>query len=219
MYFRKPYQWVKFYRALLLLGIAVSGLIVLADVREAKAQALVGKFAAVRDAPAPKSLDVVVVEEFLNFSCPHCNHFRDVAKPVFAKYGKRVKLIWVPVLFRGQVDAPLRLFYIARNQGLPKEQEIEAALFEASFKAGVNVFDPQVVSYLARTHGLLDAYTKESPAQWVTQRIADGHARADSFGVDATPTLVLQGALRLVPDSTMEEFVANFDSLVGQLLK
>jgi hypothetical protein len=30
---------------------------------------------------------------------------------------------------------------------------------------------------------------------------------------------VLQGSLRLVPDSSMGDFVANFDQLVAQLLK
>jgi protein dithiol oxidoreductase (disulfide-forming) len=211
-------QFVSIRRWLLLpLALAGCWLAILATTQTAHAQALIGKFTVLHDAPAPKSLDVVVVEEFLNFSCPHCNNFREVAKPVFAKYGKRVKLVWVPVLFRGQIDAPLRLFYIAREQG--KEQEIEQALFEASFKAGVNVFDPQVVGYLARTHGLQDAYSKDGNAEWVTQRIADGHARADNFGVEATPTLVLQGTLRMVPEATMQEFVANLDSVLSQLLK
>lgn len=181
------------------------------------AQALKGKFTVLTKEPAPHSADVVVVEEFLNFTCPHCNNFRQVAKPVFAKYGKRVKLVRVPILFRGQIDAPLRLFYIAQAQG--KEDLIDQALFEAAFQYGVNVFDPQVVSYLARTNGLQRAYEKDAGAEWVTRRIADGHVRADGFGVEATPTLVLQGSLRLVPELSMADFVANFDQLVAELLK
>jgi protein-disulfide isomerase len=181
------------------------------------AQALTGKYTVLTTAPAPHSLDVVVVEEFLNFTCPHCNNFREVAKPVFAKYGRRLKLVRVPVLFRGQIDAPLRLFYIAQANG--KEEQIDQALFDAAFRSNVNVYDPQVVGYLARTNGLQAAYEKDAGADWVGRRVADGHARADGFGVDATPTLVLQGALRLVPESTMQDFVHNFDQLVSQLLK
>lgn len=159
----------------------------------------------------------MVVEEFLNFSCPHCNKFREVAKPVFEKYGKRVKLVRIPILFRGQDDAPLRLFYIGQAKGL--EDRLDEALFSASFKSNVNVFDPRVVSYLARSEGIKPAYDRDSGADWVTSRIANGQARADAYGVEATPTLVLQGALRLVPETTMEEFVGNFDRMLAQLLK
>jgi predicted DsbA family dithiol-disulfide isomerase len=185
--------------------------------RDVGAQSLTGKFAVINKAPAPHSLNTVVVEEFLNFTCPHCNNFREAAKPVFAKYGKRLKLVRVPIMFRGQAEAPLRLFYVA--QAHAKEELIDDALFDAAFRSGVNVFDAQVVSYLARTNGLQAPYEKDGAAEWVTRRIADGHARADRFGVDATPTLVLQEELRLVPESTMEEFVANFDRIVAQLLK
>ncbi len=202
------------------LALSVTGLLLIAVIsipQHARAQALKGKFTVLTQAPAPHSADVVVVEEFLNFTCPHCNNFREAAKPILVKYGKRLKMVRVPILFRGQIDAPLRLFYIAQANG--KEDVIDQALFEAAFQYGVNVFDAQVVSYLARTNGLQQAYEKDAAAEWVTRRIADGHVRADGFGVEATPTLVLQGALRLVPDSTMAEFVANFDQLVGQLLK
>ena len=136
---------------------------------------------------------------------------------MFTKYGKRVKLVRVPILFRGQSDPALRLFYIAQSKG--KEEEIDTALFDARFRYGVDNFDPQVVGYLARTNGLEQAYEKEASADWVGRRIADGHARADADGVEATPTLVIQGVLRLVPDSSMNDFVANLDKVVGQLLK
>jgi protein-disulfide isomerase len=197
-----------------IVGLTLLGLSV-----QASAQALTGKYAVIADksAPAPHSLDVVVVEEFLNFSCPHCNDFRDAAKPVFAKYGKRMKLVRVPILFRGQNDAPLRLFYVAQARG--KEDDVDQALFDARFRYGVDNFDPQVVGYVARTNGLQEAYEKEASAEWVGRRIADGHVRANDAGVEATPTLVLQGSLRLVPDSSMADFVANFDKVVSQLLR
>lgn len=205
------------------LACAAAGLLwaiaVLAPAAPAAAQELTGKYALIdgKTAPALHSLDVVVVEEFLNFSCPHCNDFRTTAKPVFTKYGKRMKLVRVPILFRGQSDPALRLFYIAQAHGM--EEKIDQALFDARFRYGADNFDPQVVGYLARTNGLQEAYEKDGSAEWVGRRIADGHARADVSGVEATPTLVLQGAIRLVPESTMAEFVANFDKIAAQLLK
>jgi protein-disulfide isomerase len=199
--------------------IAIVGALVVLGAGSLQAAPLTGKYAVVanKTEPAPHSADVVVVEEFLNFSCPHCNDFREEAKPIFAKYGKRLKLVRVPILFRGQQDAALRLFYIAQARG--QESEMDQALFDARFRYGVDNFDVQVVNYLARSNGLEEAYEKDAASEWVGRRISDGISRADTYGVEATPTLVLQGSLRLVPDSTMADFVANLDKLVGQLLK
>jgi len=195
------------------------GLALCAFSAQADALALQGKYTVLagKTAPAPHTLDVVVVEEFLNFSCPHCNAFREVAKPVFAKYGKRLKLVRIPVLFRGQGDAPLRLFYVA--QAHDREDEIDEALFDARFRNDVDNFSPDIVSYLARSNGLEKAYEKEASLPWVDHRIADGMVQADAAGVDATPTLLVEGVLKLVPQSTMADFVANFDNVVAQLLK
>jgi predicted DsbA family dithiol-disulfide isomerase len=183
----------------------------------ASAQGIEGKFTAVGPLPPRKSANTVVVEEFLNFTCPHCNNFREVAKPVLEKYGKRVKLVHLPLLFRGQADAPLRLFFVAQEQG--KEDVIVNALFDAAFKSNVNVYDPAVVNYLARTNGLAQAYQKDGNAAWVTQRIAAVVARANTFQVDSTPTLVLQGAMKMSPETRMEAFVSEMDGVIGQLLK
>lgn len=201
-------------RTLLALGLFAA---LVATPLLAMAQGIEGKFTAVGPVPARKSVDTVVVEEFLNFTCPHCNSFRDAAKPLLAKYGKRLKLIHSPLLFRGQQDPPLRLFFVAQSQG--KENEIVEALFDAAFKYNVNIYDPAVVNYLARTNGLAQAYEKEGNAAWVTQRIAAVVARANTFGVDSTPTLVLQGALRMTPETRIETFLADVDGVVGELLK
>lgn len=182
-----------------------------------QAQGITGDFTAVGPVPPRHSAETVVVEEFLNFTCPHCNHFREVSKPVFAKYGKRLKLVRMPLLFRGQTDPPLRLFFVAQAHG--KEDVIADALFDAAFKYNVNIYDPAVVNYLARTNGLADDYAKQGQEDWVTKKIADVVAKAQTFGIDATPTLVVQDAIKMTPDSTMETFVDGFGSVVGQLLK
>lgn len=183
----------------------------------ASAQGLKGNFIPVGPVPPAKSAQTVVVEEFLNFTCPHCNNFREVSKPVFDTHGKRLKLVRMPILFRGQADPPLRLYFVAQAQG--KEDLIADALFDAAFKYNVNIYDPSVVNFIARTNGLSDAFAKDGNADWVTKKIADVVAKANAFGIDSTPTLVLQGAIKMTPESRMETFVADFDGVVKQLLK
>jgi len=194
----------------------LAGLLLLAPLL-AFGQGVKGNFVAVGTVPGPRSTDTVVAEEFLNFTCPHCNHFREVSKPVFTKYGKRLRLVRMPILFRGQQDPPLRLYFVAQAHG--KEDQIADALFDAAFKYGANVYDPAVVNYIARTNGLADAYQKEGGSDVVTKKIADVVTKASAFGVDSTPTLVLQGAIRMTPETKMETFVDDFGSVVGQLLK
>lgn len=178
---------------------------------------LKGEFDAVGPVPAKHSQKVVELEEFLNFTCPHCNNFRHAAKPLFAKYGERLKRVYVPILFRGQADTPLRLYYVAERAG--RAEEMNDLIFDATFRYGVDINDPKIVSYLARSAGLAEAYEREGGADWVNEKIRAAHARADAMGVQATPTVVLAGALRLTPSTGMQTFVNNLDQLIAQLLK
>src|SRR3990167_7854524 len=92
----------------------------------AASNAIEGQYETIGKVPAKHSLDQVVVEEFINFTCPHCNNFRGESKLLFRKYGKRIRRVYVPILFRGQADYPLRLFYIA--QAAHKEEEVSDAI-------------------------------------------------------------------------------------------
>lgn len=178
---------------------------------------LEGVFETISSQPAAHSLDTVVFEEYFNFTCPHCNTFRTAAQPLKERYAKRLRIVNIPIMFRGQTDAPLRLFYIAQSVG--REEEIKTLIFDAAFRYGVNPYDPQVTSYLARSSGLGDVYAKELNAGWVTRKVEESRAKAEQAGVRATPTVVLQGALRLVPETGMSAFVGNVDHLIEQLLK
>jgi len=176
-----------------------------------------GTYESIGPVPKPHSQEVVKLEEFLNFTCPHCNNFLQASKPVLTKYGKRVQTTTIPILFRGQADTPLRLYFVAERAG--RGDEVKALIFDATFRYGVDINDPKIVSYLARSAGLADQYQSEANADWVSEKIAQAHARADAAGVEATPTIVLESSLRLVPRSGMQAFVNNLDQLIAQLLK
>lgn len=196
--------------------LVVPALLALLPAAPAFAQ-LEGTYEAIGAVPAPHSQDVVRVEEFLNFTCPHCNNFRQAAKPLFERYGERLQHTNVPIAFRGQPDTALRLYFIAERAG--RGDEVKELIFDATFRYGVNIHDPKIVSYIARSAGLAEAYEREQGAAWVEKKIRAAHARADAVGVEATPTIVLNGSLRLVPRTGMQAFVANLDGLIDQLLK
>lgn len=177
---------------------------------------LEGRFEAIGPVPAEDSLETVVFEEYLNFTCPHCNNFRKAAKPLFDKYGEQVRHVRVPILFRGQQDHVIRLYYIAEREG--QAERVKDMIFDAVFQYGVNINDPAVVNYLARSAGLGDAYQEQREQDWVDRKVRESRERAAAAGVRATPTVVLQGALKLTPERGMDAYVNNLDSLIGQLL-
>ena len=175
-----------------------------------------GQFERIGPVPKPHSVQTVLFEEYLNFTCPHCNNFRQASVPLFEVHGKRLKRVYIPLLFRGQNDAALRLFYIGQKAG--KEKQILDALFDATFRYGVNINDAGVVNYLARSAGLGEAYERDYNAEWVNQKLQQAATMADKAGITATPTIVLQGSLRIMPRGGMQAFVGNLDHIISQLL-
>ncbi len=167
--------------------------------------------------PPKNSLDKVVFEEFINFACPHCNNFRILSREMKERYKDLVEFVDVPILFRGQDDAPLRLYYVAKSMG--RAEEVRNAIFEARFKYGVNVFDPGVINYLARSLGLGDAYKHGAQKAEITQAIVEGEQKSRLYNITATPTIVLARTLKLRVGKSMEFFVESLPDTLDDLLK
>lgn len=176
-----------------------------------------GTFEKIGEIPEKHTQDVVVLEEFLNFTCPHCNNFRKISKPLFEKYGARIKRINVPIAFRGQSDLVLRLYFIADKAGVG--DAVKETIFDATFSSGFNISDPRVIGFLARSAGIWEQFRRDVNSDWVNAKILQASRRADSVGVRGTPTIVLNGALRMSPRTGMGIFVKNLDQIIGQLLK
>ncbi len=167
--------------------------------------------------PPKNSLDKVVFEEFINFACPHCNNFRLLSREMKERYKDLVEFVDVPILFQGQDDAPLRLYYVAKSLG--RAEEVRNAIFEARFKYGVNVFDPGVINYLARSLGLGDAYKHGAQKAEITQAIVEGEQKSRLYNITATPTIVLARTLKLRVGKSMEFFVESLPDTLDDLLK
>ncbi len=176
-----------------------------------------GDYEALKGMPEKHSVDKVRFEEFINFGCPHCNNFYSLSRDMRESYKGRVDFIDIPILFRGQDDAPLRLYYVAKSIG--KENMVKHALFETRFKHNVNVFDPGVVNYLARTLDLGDVYRKQKDSPEVERALQEGQMLASRYRVNATPTIVLEGTLKMNIGSSMENFAEKLPETLDDLLK
>ena len=178
-----------------------------------------GEFVVVGEMPAKNSARKVIYEEFINFGCTHCNNLHKVSKKFRKKYSDKVEFIDIPILFRGQNDAPLRLYFIARRIG--KGDLIKDELFKASFEHGVNVFDPGIVNFLSRSMGINKAFKSEKNQKWVNKLIEDGKRKAAIYGITGTPTVVIQQAIKMDIGSygTMSDFVKKVPETIEDLIQ
>ncbi|HIO83189.1 MAG TPA: disulfide bond formation protein DsbA, partial [Deltaproteobacteria bacterium] len=110
-----------------------------------------------------------------------------------------------------------RLYYVAKKIG--KADLIKDELFKASFTHGVNVFDPGITNYLARSLGINKEFQKEKDQAWVSQLIKEGERKAAIYGVNGTPTVVIQHALKMKigPYGTMAGFVKKVPETIADL--
>lgn len=175
-----------------------------------------GKYQVLNQLPKKNSAKTVVLEEFLNFGCSHCNNFNNLSQELRQKYANKVKFVDVPILFQGQIDAPIRLYYVAQSLG--KDKVVKQALFDAAHKYRVNVFDEGVVNYIARSTGLGSIYQEESQKSWVSEKVKQAEARAKRYGVTSTPTIILQNSLKMDPQRTMIGFVQGLTETIDDLL-
>ena len=178
-----------------------------------------GHFEIVGSVPSVHSVKKVVFEEFMNFGCPHCNTLHNASKDFRKKFADKVEFIDIPIVFRGQDDSPLRLYYVARKIG--KGKLIKDELFKASFTHGVNIFDSGIANYLARSLGMNKEFQQEKDKAWVNNLIKEGERKSAIYGVSGTPTVVIQQALKMEigPYGTMSEFIKKVPETIADLIQ
>ena len=178
-----------------------------------------GHYKLVGNKPESKSIKKIVFEEFINFGCSHCNKLHKASKEFRKNFADQIKFVDIPIVFKGQDDSPLRLYYVARKIG--KGDLIKDELFNASFIHGVNVFDPGVTNYLARSMGISKEFQKEKDLQWVNQLIQDGERKSLIYGVRGTPTVIIQQALKMDIGKygSMDAFLKKFPETIEDLMR
>ena len=178
-----------------------------------------GHYKLVGNKPASKSIKKIVFEEFINFGCSHCNKLHKASKEFRKNFADQIEFVDIPIVFKGQNDSPLRLYYVARKIG--KGDLIKDELFNASFIHGVNVFDPGVTNYLARSLGISKEFQKEKDLQWVNQLIRDGERKSLIYGVRGTPTVIIQQALKMDIGKygSMDAFLKKFPETIEDLMR
>ncbi|MBF0454907.1 MAG: thiol:disulfide interchange protein DsbA/DsbL [Magnetococcales bacterium] len=144
--------------------------------------------------PQPKGEKSVV--EVFNFKCPHCFKLHPHMEAWAKSHQNSYRISSLPLFWGSQTDIPLRAYYAGEFLG--KGAEMKRGIFKAYFKDSVNIESPDELDFLAEELGLNPEQFREYlNAFGVSAKIAQSKRQQQAFGVNSTPTLVVNGRYRV----------------------
>lgn len=159
----------------------------------------------------PDSYERVIVEEILNLSCKPCYEmFTHGSKQLKERFGDRVEIVLIPVVFTKQTQHPVRLFIIASESG--KGEAVVGELYRRYFDQSQDIFDEDIVLEVAEQFGLKSSYEKNKNADWVEAIYQSNRSKAIRYQITETPTLIVQHQLKSV--GGLENAALLIDSLL-----
>lgn len=176
------------------------------------------------DKPATFEPGKVKITEFLKFNCGHCNMFNQQIPAMKEKYGDKLEITYKPMLWRTApqdqgFEKSIEAYILAERMG--KGKEMRDALFKAVFVDGKDARSETVLDDIARSIGLgTDFSTALKNGDAKDEAEADIRL-AESFQVDETPTMIINGNLKVTPsmtDGDMAQMTANIDTIISSLL-
>jgi thiol:disulfide interchange protein DsbA len=167
--------------------------------------------------PQPTSTgDKIEVVEIFSYACPACNAFEPTMRKLKAELPANAELVYLPASFRPDEDWPVfqRAFYAAQALGIV--DKTHEATFDAVWKddGPLRISDAKThrpVKPMPTIENVGAFYSKFGVSEADFVGVANSFAvntkmkRADAqlkaYGVDSTPTLVVNGKYRLTAAS------------------
>jgi len=176
--------------------------------------------------------DKVEVLEVFSYACPACNSFAPFVAKMKASLPANAEMRYLPAAFRSDEDWPVfqRAFFAADALGLV--DKTHDALFDAVWKEGsLKINDPvthRIVSPLPTIDDVAKFYAKYgvSAADFVgtansfavNAKMKRADAQIKTYGVDSTPTIIVNGKYRITGVSAggMDKIPALVSYLVAK---
>ena len=166
----------------------------------------------------------VKITEFLKFNCGHCYQLNPQMSSLKQKYGDRVEITYKPMLWRtvpqdSGFRKSIEAYILAERMG--KGGEMMDALFNAVFVDKKDVTSEAVLDDIARSVGLGDEFATALRNGEAKDEAEENIRLAESYQVDETPTIVVNGNLKVTPtlvNGDMTAMANNLDAITGSLL-
>ncbi len=163
--------------------------------------------------------DKVEVLEVFSYACIHCAHFQPYAEELKSKLPADAQFTYMPAIFNAQWEAYARAYYTAQALGVL--DKTHQALFDAVHRdrRALRSFDD--ISAFYGEHGVDVAKFKATSTSFeVESKLTRARDLVPKFGVDGTPTLIVNGKYRLTGASAggYPQVVALVQTLVQKEL-
>jgi len=141
--------------------------------------------------------DKVEVAEVFSYACPHCAHFQPTIDELKARLPTNAQLVLVPAVFRPEWEPFARAFYAAKSMGVL--DKTHQALFDALHRdhLPLNTLDTLATAFYAN-HGVNpQSFIATANSFVVDSQLARGNQLVKDYGINGTPTLVVNGKYRV----------------------
>ena len=161
--------------------------------------------------PTASGSKVEVLEVF-SYACIHCAHFQPTADTIKKELPSYASFSYMPAIFTPQWEPYARAFYTAQSLGvLDKSHQ---ALFDALHTQHKPLSDINALAAVYADYGIDPAkFISASTSFEVESKMARSVAMVPKYGIDGTPSIIVNGKYRLNRGS------AGSDEQVVELVK
>lgn len=162
------------------------------------------------------------IVEFFSFYCVHCYRFEPIAKALKQAHPDAFEKAHVSFISpRGDVGETMTQAFAAA-QKLDVESKITNAIFDYNFNKNSMLTSKQDIRNVFIVNGVAgDEFDKALGSFAVRAAAGKMDRRASNLGVNATPTFIVNGKYKMLPQGfrDSDDFVADFTALAGYLLE
>lgn len=162
----------------------------------------------------------VKIIEFISFYCGHCYQFNGMKPALEDKYGDRLKIETRPIVWGAQSMKSVEAYIIAEQLG--KGSQMGDALFNANFVDKRDIGDEKVLIKLADDIGLGSDFVLKLKSGDAKPLAEENIRLAGVYGVEETPTLIVDGNIKITPHETGDDVVKmakSLDKMIGEILE
>jgi thiol:disulfide interchange protein DsbA len=149
----------------------------------------------------------VEVVEVFSYGCIHCAHFAPIADQMRKQLPPGVTFKLMPAAFNDEWVPFARAFYAAQKLGVVEQTHL--ALFKAKFDDHYPISTLDELADFYAQHGVKrDDFMRIAASDEVTQQIRKDAQLVQTWQVDGTPTIVIDGKYRTAGVKTLDELSA-----------
>ena len=149
----------------------------------------------------------VEVVEVFSYACIHCAHFAPVAEKLRKELPPGVVFKLVPASFNSEWMPFARAYYAAKQLGVVDRTHLQ--LFDAKWGQNypINSMDELADFYASQGVNRAD-FLRIATSDETTAKLKDDFALLQKWGVDGTPSIVVDGKYKVANVQTLDEMAA-----------